>query len=85
MEMFYYNLFVLNNDKLKQANPSIDELNFAIDFLYVSIFEPYKLRRYKYRFCEKNIKLGSIVINVKGAEEYVSLYYVLKRFKNQII
>ena len=84
MKRYNYNLIILNDEVIKSFNASTDELREAAHFLFVCVFEPWSLKNPDERFNSLDLKLGDCIVNVKGADEYVSCYGILNQYLNEL-
>lgn len=82
-KIMYYNI-VLNDEVIKSFNASTDELREAAHFLFVCIFDHYQLENPDQRFDSLNLKFGDNIVNVKGADEYVSCYTALSQYLENV-
>ena len=84
MKKFMYYNIVLNDEVIKSFNASTDELREAAHFLCVCIFDHYQLENPDQRFDSLNLKFGDNIVNVKGADEYVSCYIALSQYLEKV-
>ena len=84
MKRFNYDNIVLNDEVIKSFNASTDELREAANFLFVCIFDHYQLENPDQRFDPLNLKFGNNIVNVKGADEYVSCFTALSQYLEKV-
>ncbi|WP_057198250.1 hypothetical protein [Apilactobacillus kunkeei] len=84
MKRFNYDNIVLNDEVIKSFNASTDELREAANFLFVCIFDHYQLKKPDQRFNSLDLEFGNNIVNVRGADEYVSCFTALSQYLENI-